>query len=78
MLKTKSKGRPRGSKNKPKLPGFYKLSPEQILAHFGDSPYILVSKDWLFKSLGDNQLFDTFFSASPAPTPEPKWKIQEL
>lgn len=74
---SKLKGRPKGSKNKPKRPGFYKLSPEEISRHFSDAPYVLVSKDWLLNKIGDNQLFDSFFKSPTTETPT-SWKVQEL
>ena len=74
---SKLKGRPKGSKNKPKRPGFYKLSPEEISRHFADAPYILVSKDWLLNKIGDNQLFDSYFN-SPTTETTTSWKVQEL
>ena len=79
MSKIKSKGRPKGSRNVPKRPGFYKLSPQQIEEYFGEAPYILVSKDWLLKRIGDNKLFDAFFNASATSlTEESAWELQEL
>jgi hypothetical protein len=79
MSKIKSKGRPKGSRNLPKRPGFYKLSPEQIAEYFSDAPYVLVSKDWLLKRIGDNKLFDAFFNAPATPqSDESVWTVQEL
>ena len=75
---SEKRGRPKGSRNKPKGHGFYKLSPDQVAAHFADAPYILVSKDWLLNKIGDANLFDSFFNKNPSPTQEKQWKIQEL
>lgn len=77
MSTKKATGRPKGSRNRPKIQGFYKLSPEQIIDYFGDAPFIPVSKDWLFKKVGDAQLFDAFFKEGQ-PLPNSNWKIQEL
>ena len=78
MSKIKNAGRPRGSKNKPKRAGFYKLSPDQISAHFNNAPYILVSKDWLLNKIGDTKLFDSFFKETTQKTENTGWEIQQL
>ena len=78
MSKTKSQGRPKGSRNLPKRQGFYKLSPQQIADHFGEDPYVLVSKDWLLKKIGDTKLFDSFFNGQDPQESQSTWKLQEL
>jgi|TARA_R110000824_G_scaffold11959_4_gene52619 hypothetical protein len=77
MSNLKSTGRPKGSRNKAKRAGFYKLSPAQISSHFSNAPYVLVSKDWLLNRIGDKKLFDTFFEEATVKT-ENSWKVQEL
>ena len=78
MSKTKTKGRPKGSRNIPKRPGFYKLTPQQIADYFEEAPYVLVSKDWLLKRIGDTKLFDAFFNATPSDTESTPWTVQDL
>ena len=78
MSKAKTKGRPKGSRNVPKRPGFYKLTPQQISDYFGEAPYVLVSKDWLLKRIGDTKLFDAFFNSASPITENSAWKVQDL
>jgi len=77
MSAKKCIGRPKGSRNRPKIQGFYKLSPQQVLEHFGEVPFIPVSKDWLLKKVGDTKLFDAFFLHQQQ-EPPPSWKVQQL
>jgi hypothetical protein len=78
MSTKKNVGRPKGSRNRPKIQGFYKLAPQQVLEYFGDAPFIPVSKDWLLKRVGDTKLFDAFFQTKELESPSPSWKVQEL